>query len=338
MLALTLLLACDPHTIKLGADTGVPTDDTGVTDTSGNDTASTDSAADTGATDTSGNDTGSSDSATDTGIPDTGADDTSTDTGATDTGTPPPACRAAAAIVGETLTLAYGSTTDGYTGGAWGSTSTTSDATVALNAESSCAANVAGTLSGTLATLGDPATVLCLGWGGAVSHTERLTAPATAPATPVAIPPPSEGEVTVAYGATRHVSVDTRFDRLRLEGTSRLVVDAPLAIHVDGELSSAGTIELAPGATLDLHVTGSLRLEWGSTLNPGGDAAAVRVHVLDGENVVLAYGSSAVMRLEAPESAVTLEGATLAGTVTARTLGANWGTALHLDGSGVCAR
>ena len=329
MLALTLLLACEPHTIKLGADTGIVSDtppDTGDADTGANDTAVGDSATDTGADDTGSPDTG--ETGTDTGTPDdSGADDTAA-----------PACRPAAAIVRETLTLESGSNVRGYTGGAWGSTSTATDASVALNAEANCAANVTGTLAGTLWTLGDPSTVVCLGWGGSVTTTRQLAASATAPEATVAIPPPSEGEASLAYGTTRHLDRDTRFDRVRLEAASRLVIDAPLALHVDREFSSAGTLELAPGATLAVYVGGSLRLEWGSSLNPNGDAAAVQVHLTDDENVVLAYGASAVLQLDAPESAVSLEGATLAGTVNARTLRATWGTALHLDAAGVCAR
>jgi hypothetical protein len=327
MLAFALFLACEPHTIKLGADSGVVSDipdDTGAADTSMGDSAAGDSATGDSAADDSANDTG--------GPSDTGPSDTGTDTGSR------PPCRPASAIVQETLTLESGSNVRGYTGGAWGSTSTATDASVALNAEGSCAATVTGTLAGILWTLGDPSTVVCLGWGGSVTTTRQLTATATTTEPSAAIPPPSEGEVSIAYGATRHLDRDTRFDRLRLEGASRLVIDAPLALHVDREFSSAGTVELAPGATLSLYVGGSLRLEWGSSLNPNGDATAAQVHLTDDENVVLAYGSSAVMQLDAPGSAVALEGATLAGTVTARTLRATWGTGLHLDAAGVCAR
>jgi hypothetical protein len=318
---LVLLLAC-ASSIQLGdTPSKTPNPDTG--------------AADSGISD--GPDTGTSDSA-DTGALDTGNADTgNADTGTVDSAEPDATdCFGAGLLADASHTLDGGTTVDGYTGGVF--EAPTTDAQLAVNGTAACAASVSGAVDGGLWTGGDPDAVLCLGYGGAVSGAvAQLAAPLALPDAAPPELPSSAGPLSLGWGTSHVLRADTTLDSLSLQGSSTLTVEGDVRLRVLGSLQSAGTIALAPGARLRVWVDGGGRFEWGSAVNPSGDPASVTLYALGADDVALAWGAAAAMRVVHPGGRVNLEGGALTGAVAARELRAAWGSSLHVDMSAVCA-
>lgn len=318
MLLLLQLVACSAGSVKIGDTSSETSDDLG----------------DTGAVDTGPVDTG----ATDSGSVDTGDDSDTQDSADPDDSGTPSDCFASGVLLDASLSLDGGVTLDGYDGGPYGS-SATRLARVSVNGTAACAASVSSALGADLWTGGDPATVLCLGYGGSVSGaTSALSAPLALPTERVPLMPDSSGALSLGWGASQTLSADATYDSAQLENGSTLTVSGARTLWIDGDLSVAGTVSLTPGATLDIYVSGGARLEWGTLLNAGGHPSAVTLHMLGTDDLTLAYGSSAAMRVVHPDGRVNLEGGALVGTVAAGSLRAAWGSTLHVDMSGVCAR
>lgn len=298
-------------------------------------TAAADAPADTGGVDTGTQDT----AADDTAIADTDTatdDDTAT---SEDTGEEPVAdCLPYAFVADETLTLANGSSFDGYDAslGAYGGAN--ASASLALNDDTACALTTGASVAGDVYVGGDPAATICETWGASTGTTHTLPSPVPLPT--VTLPaglPASSGDVTVAWGETRELAADLTVEDLTLAYGSALTVTASATLYVTGNLAMDGApLTVAEGTTLDLYVDGGIRVGYGAALNTSGSPSQVRLRLTGHGTLQLDYGGGLSALVEQPGGAFTNGGGAFHGTWIGRSATTQWGAAVHLDVSTLC--
>lgn len=303
-----LLLACHPASISLDDSAKTHADDSAIADSqhSTNDS----------------DDTSSTESGT-------------TETETTETTTPD--CSVYGFMAVTQAHLQNGASVDSYdaTVGAYGGNNVGQQASVTVDSTGKCALTVGASVGGDVWTGADPSTGLCEEFGSAISGS-RSVLPSQVSLPIYQVPaglPASSGALSIGFGDTRNIAVNTVFDSLSLDYGGNLQTSASLILYVAGDFSTASTLKIAAGTTVDLYVDGTVHVGFGSELNTDGEPSRLRIHAKGDIN--LEYGAHVAALIEQGGS-FSNAGGTLWGTWMGDSANLQWGAMQHVDVSRYC--